>query len=399
MSRKGILWTVILVVVVLDTWLVVRWLTPTPPPRISAALRRHLRKAEDKLAAEARTPGLGRPGPPPCLVVPAPAGVGPRAASPPKNPIRDCLQLAPGGPPVNAVELNLRTDGILFVQTDMYLPGNPPIAFTRVVQHQIRWNRRFQIYLQDEYDIFPFGHRFPFSYQKLELPDRRSLLFQRISKGTGYADAIFEHKIHGPVFYRALAGWNGNGWDMDLAGGETLVFPNSYNSWRPPQGALVGLIEPSGAALTLKRARNGNLQNVRSRDGRWMKLGYRGPSIVSLKDNAGQKASYSYDGKHLLSSSTNAAGETLSYSYNKKGSLTEVWDVTTNKAVLQAHYGAVGVLTSLSVEGVPAFRFSYGIDSTGSYLKVGVKEKGVGDWTVLMGPCTGTACTYRILSR
>lgn len=389
----------ILAVAIGDAWQVMRWLRPTAPPQVNSALRQRLRQAEDKLTAEALPAAPDQPGSAPCLVIPVRAGVGPRPSDSPKNPIRDCLQLAPGGPPENAIELDLRTDTLIFVQTDMYLPGDPPIGFTRVIEPLVRWNRRFQIFLQNEYDVFPWGDRFPYTYLKLELADRRNLFFQRISNGTGYADAVYKHEVRGSPFYRALAGWNGNGWDVDLADGRTLVFPDSYHSTRPPEGALVGLMARSGASLSLKRGPNGNLRSVRSGDGRRMKLGYQGPLIASLEDSAGEKASYSYDSGPLLAASKNSAGEELSYSYNQKGELTAVWDAKRKEAVFDAHYGRMGALASLWTGGGPVFRFSYRIDSTGSSAEVEVKEKGFGDWSVLMGPCTANGYIYHVRSR
>jgi YD repeat-containing protein len=403
LSRKVIEWGIFAIVAV-GAVLLVRRAVPwaayvyyraTAKAAVKPALRRRLREAENRLTAEHGVILPGQSGVGPCLVVNVAAGVGRHGGVSPERPIRDCLELAPGGPPVNAIELDLRTDTLILVQTDMYLPGDPPIAFTRVVEPLIRWNRQFQIFLQNEYDIFPFGHRFPFTYQKLQLADRREILFPRISHGTGYADAVFEHETGGAIFRHALTGWNGDGWDTDLGDGKTFVFPSSYNSTRPPQGALVGLIEHSGNRLTLKRGRNGNLQSARSSDGRWMKVGYRGASIVSLEDSAGEKANYAYDSVRLLASSTNARGERLSYSYDPKGDLTAVWDAETRKDVIEACYGRIGAITSLWVGG-RVFGFSYGIDPTGSYADVGVKEKGVGDWVVQMGRCTANDCNYRV---
>jgi hypothetical protein len=259
----------------------------------------------------------------PCLVLSVKAGVGKAsrqgAAALPGSamiqlsvPIRHCLDLVPGGAPVNAVELNLYNLAVMFVQTDLYLPGDPPIAFTRVVQRYAQWNSTYQTYLPDEYLTFPTGHRNPYTDMTVWLADKRGVLFNRISKGTGYADAVYEPARSGSPFDNALIGWIGNEWDCDLADGRTLVFPDSYYSHRPQQGSMVGLIEPSGASLSLARDREGNLHEVRSSDGRWMELHYQGPLVVSVNDSAGDKAAYSYDKRNRISSSTNIAGETLS---------------------------------------------------------------------------------------
>jgi hypothetical protein len=157
MNRKLIEWT-IFGIAAIGLVLFVRWFLPRvvqigvatgivkiPPARIDPARRKHLRQEEERLAKTTPATLHGRPGMHPCLVLPVEEGVGeePRrkgSALPgggrrrPANPFRDCLQLVPGGGPLNAAELSPQTGMVLFVQTDLYLPGDPPIAFTRVVR-------------------------------------------------------------------------------------------------------------------------------------------------------------------------------------------------------------------------------------------------------------------------
>lgn len=368
--------------------------------KFSAAERQRLREEEtrlDRAAAVAQAPS----GMSPCLVLPVNAGVGevsrqdgaPSAGSgmtQPSIPIRHCLDLVPGGPPANAVELSLNNATVIFVQTDIYLPGDPPLAFTRVTQRYVNWNSKYQIYLPDEYLIFPTGHRNPYTDMTVWLADKRGVHFNRISKGTGYADAVYEPGSTGSLFDHALIGWIGNKWDCDLADGRTLVFPDSYFAKRPQQGSMVGLIEPSGASLTLARDHEGTLHEVRSSDGRWMDLHYQGPLLVSINDSAGQKASYSYDNNNRLSSSTNTAGETLTYGYNASGDLEKVKDAKTRQRVLSVHYSSRGFPRSIQVDGRSAFRVAPGWDFS--------DDRGH-DWFARCIKFSGDGCQYEVSAR
>jgi YD repeat-containing protein len=407
-KRKLIEWTIFAVVATgavffvhwFVPWAVLRYYHATARPlRLDPALRKRLRQAEDKLSAN--QPAVS-PGPKdffPCLVVPAPVGVGPARSTWAEEPIQDCLQIVPGDPPANAFEVLLLNGGPMLVQTDMYLPGNPPIAFTRIVEAPMNWNRKFQVFLPNVYDTFPFGDRYPYTYQKLQFGDRMYVLFQRISKGTGYADAIYEQKRTRGAFDHALEGWNGEGWDLDLADGRTLVFPEAYNSRRPQQGALVGLIEPSGASLSLHRDRDGNLQTVHASDGGWLKIAYEGALTKSLEDSAGKKSTYRYDGKNFLAESTNAAGETFIYSYNQRDELSAVQNEKTRQPVIEVGYNSDGSVASLRISHGPGFYLSYQASPGDPYPEIDVRNDQGKSWVVHVFSCTENGCEYNARPR
>src|SRR5207245_9952405 len=80
------------------------------------------------------------------------------------------------------------------------------------------------------YDIVPVGTRNPYTYQMILLEDGDFLYFDRISKGTGYADAVYQHTETYTRFYNATQTWNGNGWTMKLADGWEIRFPEAYSA-------------------------------------------------------------------------------------------------------------------------------------------------------------------------
>lgn len=87
------------------------------------------------------------------------------------------------------------------------------------------------------YDIAPVGTRNPYTWQMLVLEDGDFLYFDRISKGSGYADALYMHTETSTRFYKATQQWNGHGWTMRLADGSEILFPESYFAKNLAQGA------------------------------------------------------------------------------------------------------------------------------------------------------------------
>lgn len=102
--------------------------------------------------------------------------------------VADCVTLVPNGKRFGLVELNLTSQLLFHVKTDLFEPDVIPLAFTRTYYPVDRWSQKFRIYLPNVYDPYLTGSRFPYTYSDWLLPDRRRIHFGRISSGTGFAD-------------------------------------------------------------------------------------------------------------------------------------------------------------------------------------------------------------------
>jgi len=85
-----------------------------------------------------------------------------------------------------------------------------------------------------DFDIAPVGGRNPYSFLHVVLPDGDFLYCPRISKGTGYADAVYRHSETASRFYKAVIRWDGLGWDTRLDDGARIHFPSrtTRRAWR-----------------------------------------------------------------------------------------------------------------------------------------------------------------------
>jgi YD repeat-containing protein len=203
--------------------------------------------------------------------------------------------------PVNDFLVNLQTGRFVLRQTDLFVPDVMPLSLTRTYVVWDYHSRAFGVGGNHPYDIAPTGTRFPYTYQDLNLENGYQIHMPRVSKGTGYADAVFRHSDTSSEFYGAQDAWNGNGWTLTFRDGRKFYFPEAYYAKNLAQGAATEMADAQGHRIELKRDKVRNLQELISLSGRTIKFQYDGADrIVEAEDDAGHIRKYSYDrGGHV----------------------------------------------------------------------------------------------------
>jgi YD repeat-containing protein len=163
------------------------------------------------------------------------------------------------------------------------------------------------------YEPFLFGDRFPYTFLNWTLPDREPVHYERISPGTAFVDAVYEAKSTDQMFAGSRINWNGWGWDLSLENGTTFLSPEAYNATRPQQGSLVGIFDKEGHEVRLSRKSNGDLTEVESPSGRWIKLAYDKGRMIEARDSTKSVAKYTYDAEGRLVSVVYSAGSAIKY--------------------------------------------------------------------------------------
>ncbi len=131
-----------------------------------------------------------------------------------------------------------------------YLNTNPVHAFGRHANHP--------------FDIAPVGSRYPYTYILSLLEDGDFLYFPRVSPGTSYSDAIFQHTETSTGYYKAVIAWNGDGWTLFREDGLGILFPEAYASTNAAQGAPYAMRDSEGNVLVLLRDDQRNLQEIQT---------------------------------------------------------------------------------------------------------------------------------------
>jgi len=213
--------------------------------------------------------------------------------------------------PVNEFVVNLRNGNFKLLQTDLFVPDVMPLSLTRTYFAWDPYSHAFGVGTNHPYDICPTGTRFPYTYQELNLEDGYRVYMPRVSKGTGYADAVFRHDQSSSEFYGAMTAWNGNGWTMTFRDGRKIYFPEAYFAKTFAQGAATEMVDSEGHRIQLKRSQVRNLETLISPSGHSITFKYDASDrIVEARDDAGQTRIYSYgvdghvhnvgDGSHVL---------------------------------------------------------------------------------------------------
>ncbi len=198
--------------------------------------------------------------------------------------------------PVNEFDVDLHTGRFILRQTDLFVPDVMPLSLTRTYISWDYHSRAFGVAGNHPYDICPTGTRFPYTYQNLNLENGYQVHMPRISKGTGYADAVFRHSDTSSEFYGAQDAWNGNGWTLTFRDGRKFYFPESYHARNCAQGAPTQMEDGQGHRIELKRDKVRNLEELISPSGRKITFKYDSADrIVEANDDAGNVRRYFYD--------------------------------------------------------------------------------------------------------
>jgi hypothetical protein len=197
---------------------------------------------------------------------------------------------------VNEFQVDLHSGLFVLRQTDLFVPDVMPLVLTRTYRPWDSNVRAFGTGTNHPYDICPTGTRFPYTYQDLNLEDFRQIHFPRISKGSGYADAVFSHSETSSEFFGARDAWDGDGWTLDFPDGRRFLFPEAYNARSFAQGAPIDMSDSAGHHIRLHRDSVRNLKQLVSPSGHVINLKYDGVNrIVEASDDSGNVRRYVYD--------------------------------------------------------------------------------------------------------
>jgi YD repeat-containing protein len=263
--------------------------------------------------------------------------------------------------PVDRFEVDLRYGHFVLRQSDLYVKDVFDVPLTRTYNsgdfmHPNRVHA-FGKNTNHPFDIAPTGTRYPYTVQWLLLEDGDFLDFPRVSEGTSFADAIYQHTETSTEFYKAVTAWNGDGWTTWRTDGFAITFPEAYKATTMAQGAATEMRDQDGNRLQLIRDGLRNLMEIRTPHNHWIKFKYDDQSrIVRAQDDKGHWADYRYDGNGMLTDVTFSSGHKRYYSYT--GDLMTAIEDENHRVVLRNSYTATS-LTGQDFGNGQIYSYSY----------------------------------------
>jgi len=264
--------------------------------------------------------------------------------------------------------------------TDLVIDDIMPIQISRTYRPRDAASRAFGIGTNLAYDIFLVGDTNPWTYQELILPDGGRVRYNRISPGTGYTDAVYEHKSSATSYYGSILKRGGSTacyWDLALMNGSHICFPESMNSGSARRAAALSMSDRYGNALVFSRT-NDNLTRIASPSGRTVDLQYDAANrITQATDNVGRTVKYEYDAQGRLIKVTDPLGNFEAFTYDSAHRMLTVQDKRGNMMVTNEYDGNGRVAKQTYADGNTNL-FAYTLDASNRVTQTDItNERGV----------------------
>lgn len=262
-------------------------------------------------------------------------------------------------------------------RTDLSLADVIPLNLTRTYRPRDTRSRTFGIGTNHDFDMFMVGDTSPWSYQDLILSDGGRIHFGRISAGTGYADAVYEHTATPTRFHGAKLAWYNVGscvWKMTLKDGTVYCFPNSDGLTSARAAAPVSMTDRYGNTVTFTRDSSSNLTRATSPNGRYIDFTYDASNrVTQAKDIGGRTVTYEYDASGRLWKVTNPIGGVEEYAYDSSHRMLTV-KKPSGDIMMTNVYDANGRVSQQTLAGGGVYQFAYTLNGSGAVTQTDVTD-------------------------
>jgi RHS repeat-associated protein len=260
--------------------------------------------------------------------------------------------------------VDLATGLFVLEKTDLALPDTLPLTLTRTYRPLDNASRAFGIGSTHPYEMFLYSVN-NYLETDLILPDGGRIHYVRISPGTGWWDAVYEHTGTPGPFYKSRISWNGAGWDLKLRDGTVYVFPDF--------APLRYIRDRYGNQITITRSGN-NITQITSPNGRTIQFTYDTSNrITQARDNVGRTVNYEYDAGGRLWRVTDPAGGVTEYTYDTSNRMLTIKDAR-GIVFLTNQYDTNGRVIRQTQADNSTYQFAYTVNGAGKVTQTDVTD-------------------------
>jgi len=214
----------------------------------------------------------------------------------------------------------------LYVRTDEDLVvhgGDLPIVLRRTYRSEDQVSRAFGVGTSHNGEWFLHGDGARFQWVELILEDGGRVRYERISPGSSFPNAMFEHTETPTDFYGSRIGWTGWEWALRWFDGSVGIF-RACSRTGSDRCAIVEMRNPAGLQVEYLRDDGQVLRTIRSGKAE-VELDYDDERrVVRVYDGGQQEVRYAYDAGGRLARVTEMTGVVRTYTYDSRGAMLSI---------------------------------------------------------------------------
>jgi RHS repeat-associated protein len=278
----------------------------------------------------------------------------------------------PGGSGKDGDPVDLQTGLFVYSKTDLVEADVVPLVLKRTYRQGDNNIRAFGIGCNFSYGMFLWSGD---NYEEADLilPDGGRVHFVRTVPGGGpfdFSGTVMQSTSTPTAFYGSTMVWNTSiqGWDLTLKDGTLYHFGEN----EPLQ--FVRDRNGNQVTLTWSNGTGGNITQVTSPNGRWIRFTYDASNrIILATDNIGRSVQYGYDALGRLSAVTDPNGGVTTYGYDLNNNMTTVTDAR-QIVFLTNQYDTNGRVFLQTQADNGAFHFAYTLDQNKNVTQTNVTD-------------------------
>jgi len=231
--------------------------------------------------------------------------------------------LDPGYEPMHKGHISLSTGLYIREDEDLIVHGTPTLVLKRTYRSGFHIQREFGLGTWHNGGRLLEGDADRFSWVEFTDSDASNVRFERISPGTSYANALFEHRSSTSEWQGAQVGWVGSGWAVRRTDGTLLMFQSCGHNDNP-HCWILSERDSDGHRITYKRDASGRLLSIEASPERWIAFDYDNKSrITRAYSSDQQEVRYAYDERGRLSLVRDVKGDETAYKYSDRDEM--IW--------------------------------------------------------------------------
>jgi YD repeat-containing protein len=196
---------------------------------------------------------------------------------------------------------------------DIVLRGTPPLILRRTYLSNYRASKEFGVGTTHPGEWYVIGDGERFQWAALILADGARVQFERVSSGTSFFNALYEHHASPGEWQGARFGWTGLGWALRRTDGTLAQFRGCGEG---SVCSLMRLRDSDGHTIRYRRDLSGRLLRMEASADRWIGFDYDVERRVTRAySSAGDDVRYDYDERGRLAQVAAADGTIRRYTY------------------------------------------------------------------------------------